>query len=61
MKNASLSPAEITDLIDALKAYRSLLSEERAKFIAEGLEVRADTVLKREARLHRLQGKLLML
>ena len=61
MKNVSLTPAEVTDLIDALKAYRSLLSEERAKLIAESLEVRADTVLKREARLHRLQGKLLML
>jgi len=61
MKHASFSPAEVDDLIDALKAYRSLLSEERARLISEGLEVRADTVLKRETRLHRLQGKLLAL
>ena len=61
MKNVSLTPNEISDLIDALKAYRSLLSEERAKLTGEGLEVRADVVLKRETRLHRLQGKLLTL
>jgi hypothetical protein len=61
MKNIQLSQAEVDDLLDSLKALRMLLSEERAKHTAANLPERAETVLKREARLHRLQGKLMML
>jgi hypothetical protein len=58
-KNLSLSQAEIEDLVESVRVHVALLKEEREKLLSENLEVRAEAVLKRASRLHRLMGKLM--
>ena len=53
-----LSVAEVEDIVEALHTIRSVIAEERRE--AETAN-RAETLTRREARIHRLIGRLLSL
>jgi len=61
MKKADFfTKGELEDLLEALARHRRALSDDRAALEAQGLKDRASDMVKREMRLHRLHGKIIL-
>jgi hypothetical protein len=58
MKTIELSSSDLEDILDALTVLRQEIAEERMGMSKSGNPL-TDALSKREARIHRLQGRLL--